>query len=150
MSKQTNKYPNKTKSTQDIWRPFCVDQLLLGMGPAMECGWYSSWHRLGKPDFPFLASINCKYLLAIRGGTLCPLPPSVLGCPLVWTCIAYIMLSALLGLEDAVSLESLTTSQSPPLNRSLSFEGSLCSSESLLCRKKQLLWWGLNAAGLDG
>lgn len=34
----------KQKINKKIWSLFCIDQLLLGMGPM--CGWYSQWHSI--------------------------------------------------------------------------------------------------------
>lgn len=41
---------NKKQHTHK-WSLFCLEQLLLDMGPAVECGWYILWHPTGENGF---------------------------------------------------------------------------------------------------
>lgn len=68
MNGQTNKKLTKIIIKQKS-NSFCVGRLLLGLGPAWECGWYTQWYAHWIKLIPPLPANN--FLLGGRG-TLCP------------------------------------------------------------------------------
>lgn len=52
---------NKTKSANQTWDAFCVRQLPVAMGSALQCGLHVQWRSTrGNGLFPFPASIHCE------------------------------------------------------------------------------------------
>ena len=122
ISKQTNfqkenqlknsKKAKQTESTQKPWSPCSAGELVLGMGPGQECGWFAKWYSIGEMEFP---SPRNYQLQMVRGGTLYPRP--FLGTDYFFCCdpvqILYMLpqfcefmcASVRLYLEAAVSLE---------------------------------------------
>lgn len=99
-TKTEKKIPNKTKRNNktkqnqtespkfiNIWSQFCVAQLLLGMGPILESGWYTQWFFGGKKNsfaFPGRHGLQIAYWLWV--GLYVYFSFSVLELYLVWTC----------------------------------------------------------------
>lgn len=82
------KRSNKSKSIHTkTWSQFCVGQLLLGMGPPLECCYYIQWHSIGwkNPDF-FSLWVSVANRFCVRGGLGVHIPISMLEFCLGWSC----------------------------------------------------------------
>lgn len=62
-------YKFKTRS------PFCVGQLLLIMGPTLECFWYTQWYSIGINWFSFCQQVSIANNFLVSGD---PMPISYL------------------------------------------------------------------------
>lgn len=89
---QQTKTVRKKISPQNPWILCCVGQLLLGMWPTLNYGWYT--HQCSIVEYWFSLSYQVP-ITSIRGGGYVSFPFSVLGFYLVWTCG---------GLVDAVEI----------------------------------------------
>lgn len=89
---QQTKTVRKKISPQNPWILCCVGQLLLGMWPTLNYGWYT--HQCSIVENWISLSYQVP-ITSIRGGGYVSFPFSVLGFYLVWTCA---------GLVDAVEI----------------------------------------------
>lgn len=63
---------NQNKHTHTHrWSSLCVDQLLSGMVPAMECGWYFSFSE-ALSDISHSQKLSTANSFLVKGGILCP------------------------------------------------------------------------------
>lgn len=85
---------NKKEQTHK-WRLFCIEQLLLDVGPAVECGWCILWHPTGEKGF-FLSQQVSIANTSWLGDRLC-LCFSRLAC-----CLAYISTGLVNGITVTV------------------------------------------------
>lgn len=109
-------------------------QLLLSMGPALECGWNTQGHSTGENQFTTPQQVSTANSFFVRGGTLCPLllPRSGIrsdaslctSCACCHSLSEFMCASVLLSLKNSVSLVLFTTpgsnNPSPLPSRSLS------------------------------
>lgn len=51
---------NEMKSTKIPFSLLCVGQLVLGLGPALECGWFAKDSPLEKTDFLFVSEYHLE------------------------------------------------------------------------------------------
>lgn len=72
----------------------------MGLGPALECGWYPVMLHWRKLIFPLLVVINCRELL-VRDDTPCSLPSVRAGSHLAWTCAGPICVTMVLFIGSA-------------------------------------------------
>lgn len=130
--------------------PFCADQLLLmSMRPILECGCCTHCHSFEENVFSLFQRLSVANSLLVTGKTLCLLillgVGFLSGLNLCRSCVCVTSsvrscVSALLCVENTVSLESSTTSGSYNLfphwflvpHRSLSLEGRVMIKTSSL------------------
>lgn len=120
MAKQSKKLSLSQKS----WHLPHVGQLCLGMGPVLECSWYTQWYTpLEKADFPFSSSYQLQAASLLGVEAHVDFPISELGPCLTWNCVSPMLVvtssvceltcaSVWLYLKDIASLELSITSGS--------------------------------------
>lgn len=75
ISKQANKTKKSTKKFKK-WSSFCVGCLFLSMCPALKSGWSTPWPSTEENRASLSHQVSLVKSFLLRGGTLCPLPPS--------------------------------------------------------------------------
>lgn len=107
-----------------------VIQLLLSMGPALGCGWYTQWAFIGGNRFSLCQWVCQSQIVACKGWGQCPLHSLIAGTPSglnlcrprahCHSLCEFIYASVLLCLEGTVSVKSFITSKSYDLSVSSS------------------------------
>lgn len=62
-----------------VWGLLHIGQLLLGLGPTLECGWYTQWHATEENRFPLSQKASFSSSFWVKDGILCSLPPFSVG-----------------------------------------------------------------------
>lgn len=94
------------KPTHKTRNPFCIGWPLLGMGPALQWGWFTQWQAFEKP--PLSQQVSLANICLVRGGTLSPFPVFHAGILSGWACVSLGLLYMFLKNNNILKVRNLT------------------------------------------